>query len=91
MQFFCFSVNVDYKYIVQCSAIKSGGPEEWDFLWNRTRLPSMSAADLETAYLSLGCTYDPWLINRYLTVWWLKCVDKGSSDLDTWSTRLMAT
>ncbi|XP_019763293.1 aminopeptidase N [Dendroctonus ponderosae] len=59
-------VNVDYKYIVQCSAIKSGGPEEWDFLWNRTRLPSMSAADLETAYLSLGCTYDPWLINRYL-------------------------
>jgi len=60
------TINVDYKYIVQCSAIKSGGPEEWDFLWNKTLLPSMSPVDLETAYLSLGCTYDPWLINRYL-------------------------
>ncbi|KAL1513226.1 hypothetical protein ABEB36_002662 [Hypothenemus hampei] len=59
-------IPVDYKYIVQCSAIKSGGPEEWDFLWNRTLSPSISPADLETAYLSLGCTYDPWLINRYL-------------------------
>ncbi|XP_066246171.1 aminopeptidase N-like [Euwallacea similis] len=59
-------INVDYKYIVQCSAIKAGGPDEWDFLWNRTLSPSMSPTDLETAYLSLGCTYDPWLINRYL-------------------------
>lgn len=59
-------INVDYKYIVQCTAIKAGGPDEWDFLWNRTISPSISPADLETAYLSLGCTYDPWLINRYL-------------------------
>lgn len=59
-------INVDYRYIVQCSAIKTGGPEEWDFLWNRTLSPSMSPYDLETAFLSLGCTYDPWLINRYL-------------------------
>ncbi|CAG9772406.1 unnamed protein product [Ceutorhynchus assimilis] len=59
-------INVDYKYIVQCSAIRTGGPEEWDFLWNRTLSPSIQPGDLETAYLSLGCTYDPWLINRYL-------------------------
>lgn len=59
-------INVDYRYIVQCSAINSGGPEEWNFLWNRTKSPSMSPMDLETAYMSLGCTYDPWLINRYL-------------------------
>ncbi|KAF7266417.1 hypothetical protein GWI33_020248 [Rhynchophorus ferrugineus] len=59
-------INVDYRYIVQCSAINSGGPEEWDFLWKRTKSPSISPTDLETAYMSLGCTYDPWLINRYL-------------------------
>ncbi|XP_050293246.1 aminopeptidase N-like isoform X2 [Anthonomus grandis grandis] len=59
-------INVDYRHLVQCSAIRTGGPEEWDFLWNRTLSPSISPADLETAYLSLGCTYDPWLINRYL-------------------------
>ncbi|XP_060525881.1 aminopeptidase N-like [Cylas formicarius] len=59
-------INVDYRFTVQCSAIKSGGPAEWDFLWNRTLSRSMSPNDLQTAYLSLGCTYDPWLINRYL-------------------------
>ncbi|KAJ8917142.1 hypothetical protein NQ315_012634 [Exocentrus adspersus] len=59
-------ISVDYRFIVQCSAIKSGGPIEWDFLWNRTLSPSIAPVDLQTAYLSLGCTYDPWLINRYL-------------------------
>nr|XP_023013628.1 aminopeptidase N-like [Leptinotarsa decemlineata]XP_023013629.1 aminopeptidase N-like [Leptinotarsa decemlineata] len=59
-------ISVDYRYIAQCTAIKSGGPLEWDFLWNRTLSPSVSSIDLQTAYLSLGCSYDPWLINRYL-------------------------
>ncbi|XP_057665705.1 aminopeptidase N-like [Diorhabda carinulata] len=59
-------IKVDYRYIAQCTAIKSGGPFEWDFLWNRTRNPAIAPVDLQTAYQSLGCTYDPWLINRYL-------------------------
>lgn len=59
-------ISVDYRYIVQCSAIKSGGLVEWDFLWNRTLSPTIAPVDLQTAYQSLGCTYDPWLINRYL-------------------------
>ncbi|KAJ8940805.1 hypothetical protein NQ318_007891 [Aromia moschata] len=59
-------IPLDYRFIVQCSAIKSGGPVEWDFLWNRTLSPHIAPTDLQTAYLSLGCTYDPWLINRYL-------------------------
>ncbi|KAJ8928334.1 hypothetical protein NQ314_019110 [Rhamnusium bicolor] len=57
-------IPIDYRFITQCSAIKSGGPIEWDFLWNRTLSPSIAPVDLQTAYLSLGCTYDPWLINR---------------------------
>ncbi|KAG5881688.1 hypothetical protein JTB14_002171 [Gonioctena quinquepunctata] len=59
-------ISVDYRYIAQCTAIKSGGPQEWDFLWNRTLSPTIAPVDLQTAYTSLGCSYDPWLINRYL-------------------------
>ncbi|XP_072390578.1 aminopeptidase N-like isoform X1 [Diabrotica undecimpunctata] len=59
-------IPVDYRFIAQCAAIKSGGPVEWDFLWNRTRYSNIAPVDLQTAYQSLGCTYDPWLINRYL-------------------------
>lgn len=59
-----FRIPIDYRYIAQCTAIKSGGPYEWDFLWNRTLSPSITGVDLQTAYLSLGCSYDPWLINR---------------------------
>ncbi|CAG9853689.1 unnamed protein product [Phyllotreta striolata] len=59
-------ILVDYRFIVQCTAIRSGGLYEWDFLWNRTLSPSIAPVDLQTAYMSLGCTYDPWLINRYL-------------------------
>nr|CAI5863764.1 unnamed protein product [Callosobruchus analis] len=59
-------IPIDYRFIVQCTAIRAGGPYEWDFLWNRTLSEKISPVDLQTAYLSLGCTYDPWLINRYL-------------------------
>lgn len=59
-----FRISVDYRFIAQCTAIKAGGPLEWDFLWNRTLSPTIAPVDLQTAYLSLGCTYDPWLINR---------------------------
>lgn len=59
-------IQVDYRFIAQCHAIKAGGLDEWDFLWNRTLSQKISPIDLQTAYLSLGCTNDPWLINRYL-------------------------
>ncbi|EEZ99313.2 aminopeptidase-like protein [Tribolium castaneum] len=59
-------IPFEYRSTVQCIGIKTGSLKEWDFLWNRTLEPQISPADLKTAYLSLGCTHDPWLINRYL-------------------------
>ncbi|CAH0553114.1 unnamed protein product [Brassicogethes aeneus] len=59
-------IPVDYRFITQCVAIKHGGITEWDFLWNRTLSAAIEPVDLAKAYLSLGCTNDPWLINRYL-------------------------
>lgn len=49
---------------VQCMGIQTGSLKEWDFLWNRTLSSQISPTDLKTAYLSLGCTHDPGLINR---------------------------
>ncbi|VEN47631.1 unnamed protein product [Callosobruchus maculatus] len=47
-------ISIDYRFIAQCTAIRAGGPYEWDFLWNRTLSEKISPVDLQTAYLSLG-------------------------------------
>ncbi|XP_044259104.1 aminopeptidase N-like [Tribolium madens] len=59
-------IPFEYRQTVQCIGIKTGSLHEWNFLWNRTLVPQISPADLKIAYLSLGCTHDPWLINKYL-------------------------
>lgn len=59
-------IHRDYRSIVQCMAIKKGSRREWNFLWDRTFNPNISPKDLTTIYLTLGCTHDPWLINKYL-------------------------
>ncbi|KAL3276605.1 hypothetical protein HHI36_011977 [Cryptolaemus montrouzieri] len=59
-------IHRDYRRIVQCMAIEKGSRREWYFLWDRTYNPNISPEDLNVIYLSLGCTHDPWLINKYL-------------------------
>ncbi|XP_044756768.1 aminopeptidase N-like [Coccinella septempunctata] len=59
-------IHRDYRKIVQCMAIEKGSRKEWYFLWDRTYNPNISPEDLNVIYLSLGCTHDPWLINKYL-------------------------
>ncbi|KAK9874638.1 hypothetical protein WA026_005464 [Henosepilachna vigintioctopunctata] len=59
-------IHRDYRRIVQCIAIEKGSRKEWYFLWDRTYNPNILPEDLNIIYLSLGCTHDPWLINKYL-------------------------
>ncbi|KAF2899208.1 hypothetical protein ILUMI_06967 [Ignelater luminosus] len=59
-------IPFDFRETVQCSAIKAGGQKEWEFLWQRTLYPLISPVNLKLAYLTLGCTREPWLINSYL-------------------------
>lgn len=47
-------------------AIEKGSRKEWYFLWDRTYNPNISPEDLNVIYLSLGCTHDPWLINKWV-------------------------
>ncbi|XP_001944764.2 aminopeptidase N [Acyrthosiphon pisum] len=55
----------ELKPVIYCQAIKYGGVEEWDFLWERYQRSNVGS---EKAKLlsALGCSSETWLLNRYL-------------------------
>ncbi|KAK4881228.1 hypothetical protein RN001_004547 [Aquatica leii] len=59
-------ISFGLRDAVLCSAIKTSGKKEWNFLWERTLYQLVSMANLKIFYNSLGCTRQPWLINNYL-------------------------
>ncbi|XP_033739761.1 aminopeptidase Ey-like [Pecten maximus] len=54
----------DIKEEVFCKAIKEGGEEEWDYMFNL--YVSGPVAEQSGALRSLGCTNRLWIISRYL-------------------------
>ena len=54
----------ELKSVIYCQAIKYGGVDEWDFLWERYQRSNVESE--KTKYLSaLGCSSETWLLNRY--------------------------
>lgn len=50
---------------IYCTAVRSGGENEWRFLWERyTR--SNVAAERSQILGALGCSREVWLLQRYL-------------------------
>ncbi|CAL8109596.1 unnamed protein product [Orchesella dallaii] len=58
-------IPTNFRRTIYCSAIKRGGQKEWDFLWQRY-LKSNVASDKSSIMISLSCSKDPWILNRYL-------------------------
>lgn len=58
-----FRASYDLRQTIFCSAIRAGGKEEWDFLWNQIKLQKTNS-DIQELFMSLGCTRDTWLINK---------------------------
>ncbi|KAL1506097.1 hypothetical protein ABEB36_005525 [Hypothenemus hampei] len=58
-------INPDLRQTIYCTAIGEGGPEEWDFAWNRY-LRTNVAGDKEILLNSLACSKDIWILSRYL-------------------------
>lgn len=60
-----YSVPVDLRAVVYCTAIRQGGDREWKFLWTRY---SKSNVGSERSMIlgSLGCSREIWLLQRYL-------------------------
>lgn len=76
----------ELKPIIYCQAIKYGGVDEWDFLWERYQRSNVGS---EKAKLlsALGCSSETWLLNRY---WYRLCVIQTAQllkiifNLDIW-------
>ncbi|XP_072160074.1 aminopeptidase Ey [Bemisia tabaci] len=50
---------------ISCTAVKNGGDEEWDFLWERY-LNSDSASEKSSILSALTCSRKVWTLKRYL-------------------------
>ncbi|KAI4458975.1 protease m1 zinc metalloprotease [Holotrichia oblita] len=59
------TIPYDLRKTIFCTAIKAGGKEEWDYLWAQIRLQKTNN-DIEELFMSLGCSRDTWLINKYM-------------------------
>lgn len=63
--FIIYSVPLDLRSVVYCTAIRNGGDREWQFLWNRYTKSNVGTE--KTLILSaLGCSREIWLLQRYL-------------------------
>ncbi|XP_069682405.1 aminopeptidase N-like isoform X1 [Periplaneta americana] len=59
-------ISPNQKEVVYCTAIKHGGADVWNFAWKKY-LSSNVGSDREHLLEALGCTREPWLLNRYLS------------------------
>nr|BAG82599.1 aminopeptidase N [Gloydius brevicaudus] len=58
-------ISPNLRSAVYCSAIRTGSPEDWDFVWEMFRkAPVISEADKLRA--ALTCSQTPWILQRYL-------------------------
>lgn len=48
-----------------CTAIKYGGEDEWNFLYQRYQSSSISS-ERDIILQTLGCSKEPWILFRYL-------------------------
>lgn len=55
----------ELKSTIYCQAIKHGGVDEWNFLWERYQRSNVGS---EKAKLlsALGCSSETWLLNRFV-------------------------
>ncbi|XP_032687651.1 aminopeptidase N [Odontomachus brunneus] len=58
-------ISPNLKGVVYCTAIRVGGQSEWEFAWQRYRSTNVGS-EKDLLLQALGCTREPWLLNRYL-------------------------
>ncbi|GLV42082.1 uncharacterized protein CBL_04959 [Carabus blaptoides fortunei] len=58
-------ISLDMRTVVYCEAIRQGGEDEWNFLWQQYR-ESNVGTEKNLILGALGCTRQIWLLTRYL-------------------------
>lgn len=59
-------ISPNQKEVVYCTAIKHGRVDDWNFAWNKYQSSNVGS-DKEDLLEALGCSREPWLLNRYLS------------------------
>lgn len=62
---FHFSVPLDLRSVIYCTAVRYGNDREWKFLWQRYRNSNV-ATERSLILGALGCSREVWLLQRYL-------------------------
>lgn len=60
-----YSIPPDLRQTIYCTAIRDGGQEHWDFVWNRV-LRSNVSTERVMMMIALGCSRETWILSRYL-------------------------
>ncbi|XP_067012607.2 aminopeptidase N isoform X2 [Anabrus simplex] len=58
-------ISPNLRAVVYCTAIKHGGSDEWNFAWKKYSAANVGS-ERENLLDALGCSSQPWLLNRYL-------------------------
>ncbi|XP_006815687.1 aminopeptidase N-like [Saccoglossus kowalevskii] len=58
-----YEIRIEIQYIVFCISIRYGGPQEWNFAFERLKIDSENA---DTLLEALACSTEPWTLQRYL-------------------------
>ncbi|XP_042901838.1 aminopeptidase N [Parasteatoda tepidariorum] len=62
------------RSVVYCSAVKNGGEDVWNFIWEQYKKAQI-ASEKDKFMYSLACAKEPWLLTRYLN--WSLSSDSG--------------
>ncbi|KFM56852.1 Aminopeptidase N, partial [Stegodyphus mimosarum] len=62
------------RSVVYCTAVRHGGEEAWNFVWERYKVAQI-ASEKDKFMYSLACAQEPWLLTRYLN--WSLSSDSG--------------
>lgn len=64
----------NHRNVVFCTAVKHGGEEAWNFLWEKYKKAHI-ASEKDKFMYALACAKEPWLLTRYLN--WSLASDSG--------------
>ncbi|XP_018427319.1 PREDICTED: aminopeptidase N-like [Nanorana parkeri] len=59
------NIHPNLRYTIYCNAIARGGEEEWNFAWQEFKKTD-NAQEADKLRASLGCSKEPWILNRLL-------------------------
>ncbi|XP_055379130.1 aminopeptidase N-like [Condylostylus longicornis] len=58
-------IPLELRSVVYCTAVRHGNENEWNFLWKRYKKSNV-ASEKTSILVSLGCSREVWVLQRYL-------------------------